>query len=629
MNSKHIIVGTAGHVDHGKTLLTHALTGVDTDQLPEEKKRGLTIVPGFVPLDLKSGLRLGLIDVPGHERFVKNMLAGAAGIDMALLVVAADEGVMPQTEEHLNILQLLNISKGVVAVTKYDLVDDKGWLRLVHEQIDELLKGSALQDAPIIDVSAVTGYNIDALRDLLDQVAAAVPSRSFTGPCRMPVDRVFSKKGFGTVVTGTLWSGQIEIGERLRLLPTGEELRVRGLQVHAADVVKATSGQRTAINLSGSGTEHLRVGCWLAEPGLLRGSHRLDIILDLLPTAKAVVQRARVRIFHGTMEVMGRVRLLDREILEPGQGCLCQLELEAALYPLRLDRLIIRAYSPVVTIAGATVLDISPIRYKLSAPDTMENIRRKTEMNVVEALQYELDSRAVMLPLSELAKSAQLTKEETLAELSELQVKSLEIEGELQYYSAETDIIWQRRMLETLETYHRKYPMRKGMPTAELRQRVVEQLSTKQYAALLESYASAGLITLSGAIMAQTGFDCTPSPIDQKNLRLIDTAYQNAPFSPPDWKQLTENMYISQADAGEYLAWMVGNGRLVRIGGFLFVPEAVTKAELILRERFITFTLAEARDALGSNRKYTQVLLEYFDANKITVREGDRRHFVS
>lgn len=630
MSSEHIIVGTAGHVDHGKTLLTAALTGVDTDRLPEEKKRGMTIVPGFVPLDLKSGRRLGLIDVPGHERFVKNMLAGVAGIDMVLLVIAADEGVMPQTVEHLNILHLLGISKGVVAITKCDLVEDE-WLEMVHEQAAELLAPTSLKGSPMIDVSAVSGYHIEELKDLLDKVAATVQERPSTGLCRIPVDRVFTKQGFGTVITGTLWSGSVENGQRLQLLPSGDELRVRGLQVHNKPVLKALAGQRTAINLTGPGVEKTEPGCWLAAPGLLQGSYRLDVELDLLANARALAQRTRIRVFHGTMEVLGRVRLLDRETLESGQTCLCQLELESTLSPLRGDRVILRTFSPIVTIAGATVLDVSPPRYKLNDPNVMDVIRRKAELDTGETLLNILDDKATLFPLSALSQAAQLSVKETenaVTALGAARLRFLVVDGERQYYSTALDGLWRQHMLKLLGGYHKKYPLRRGMPAAELHQRIFEKLNMKQLSALLESYAAEGLIALPGSLVAKADFACTLTPKQKADLDAIEDAYRKGIFTPPEWNAVVNGMHISAANAAEYLAWLLGNDRLTRVGELFFASDAVRDAEKILRSKFTTFTMAEARDVLGSSRKYVLALLESFDARKCTVREGDSRRFL-
>lgn len=631
MRSTHIIIGLAGHVDHGKTMLTAALTGINTDRLPEEKRRGMTIVPGFVALDLKSGRRLGLIDVPGHERFVKNMLAGVGGMDMALLVIAADEGVMPQTVEHLHILQLLGIKRGVVAITKCDMVEGD-WLELVHEQVRELLATSSLKDAPLISVSAHTGEGIDELKDLLDKVAGEVPEKPSSGLCRMPIDRVFTKQGFGTIVTGTLRSGSIVVGQHLELLPGEREMRVRGLQIHDEAVELALAGQRTAINLASSDVELIMPGCWLAEPGFLRESHRLDVNLELLTDAHTLKHNGRVRVYHGTAEVIGRVRLLDRETLEPGQCCLCQLELETPLAPLRGDRLILRSFSPVITIAGASVLDTAPPRYRRSDPRTMATITRESTSDTKETLLAVLRERGNLMAVPALSKTAQLSTAEAFAALKALCEVSLAgmvmVDGVEHYYCLESDRHRRGEVSEALNAFHARYPLRRGLPAAEIRQRIFPSLTARQFSAMLGVYSASGLIKTDGSLIARADFIPTPTPRQQLILDALYKAYTDNSFSPPDWGALTIAKKIPPSDAAEYLLWLVENNSIVRVGDLIFATSAVNNAEKILRENFAVFTMAEARNALGSSRKYMQTLLEYFDERKITVRDGDARRFL-
>ena len=430
---EHIIVGTAGHVDHGKTELTARLTGVNTDRLPEEKKRGMTIELGFVPLDLDNGLRLGLIDVPGHERFVKNMLAGAAGMDMVMLIVAADEGVMPQTVEHMNIINLLGIDKGVVVITKKDLVDEE-WLGLVQEQVEELIAPTSLKDAPIVACSSVTGEGIAELRKVLEQVASSVKPKTASGYARLPIDRVFSKAGFGTVVTGTLWMGKLHPGDTVQIWPLGREARIRSLQVHGQSVGEAVAGQRTAVNLSGVEQDEAPRGGWLAAPGLLRESYRLDVALRLLPDAKPLPQRCRIRVHHGTAEALARVSLLDREELQSGESCYCQLVLEEPLPPLRGDKLILRSYSPMYTIGGATVLDANPPRHKRYREDVLAEMEHKSSGDAGSALLDVLLQEKAPINLKTWAKDAQTPVQEVEPLVKQLldaqRLFSLVIDGE-------------------------------------------------------------------------------------------------------------------------------------------------------------------------------------------------------
>ena len=359
----HIIVGTAGHVDHGKTELTKRLTGIDTDRLPEEKRRGMTIELGFASLVLPNGVKLGVVDVPGHERFVRNMIAGAAGIDIAMLVVAADEGVMPQTREHLAIIDLLGVSESIIVITKSDLADEE-WLDLVREDIRKLVEKSSLKDALVVACSARTGEGINELLKALELLASRVRQRPEEGYARMPVDRVFSKPGFGTIVTGTIWTGKFRTTDMVQIWPSGKLARIRAIQIHGEPAEEAVAGTRTAVNLASIGTEESIRGSWVATPDVLRETYVLDAQLTLLESAKPLAQRTRVRVHHGTMEVLARVNLLDRDVLESGEQCFCQLALERPIPPLYADRLILRSYSPVSVIGGAVVVDPAPGRHK-------------------------------------------------------------------------------------------------------------------------------------------------------------------------------------------------------------------------------------------------------------------------
>jgi len=627
----HIVIGTAGHVDHGKTLLTAALTGINTDRLPEEKRRGMTIVPGFVPLELPNGMKLGLIDVPGHEKFIKNMLAGVGGIDMALLVVAADEGVMPQTVEHLNILHLLGIQKGIVAITKCDMIDDDPeWLEMIHGQVHALLSKTLLRDAPIIDISAVTGYNIPQLRDLLGEVASEARERPPVGFSRMPIDRCFTKQGFGTVVTGTIWAGAVYIGQKLELHPQNVELRVRRIQVHGQSVERALAGQRTAINLTGVGVENAAPGCWLTEPGLLRSSYRLDVKLDLLQNAEELKHCARVHLFHGTSEVSGRVRMLDREILKAGESCLCQLELEKPLPPLRGDRLILRAWSPEITIAGATVLDTEPPRYKLSDPDTMEIIERKNGRDNAQTVLDMLEKEAKPLNIKNISTLVQLTEEDTESALQSLldDRRAILLEDDRkQYLSAERYERWRETLKDVLEQFHQQYPLRGGFPTGELRQRVFGHIHTKQLAMVLAGYERDGTIRNENAVIASATFKRNLTNLQQQHIDRIVVAYKNKLFNPPDWEELMVSFKIPQNDAQEYFLYLLDQGTLVRIGKEYFYQLSMQTAEQMLRGQYTRFTVAQARDTLGTTRKFVLPLLERMDAKNITVRDGDERYF--
>ncbi|MCL1906084.1 MAG: selenocysteine-specific translation elongation factor, partial [Clostridiales bacterium] len=570
----HIIVGTAGHVDHGKTQLTLGLTGVNTDRLPEEKKRGMTIELGFVPLQLKNGQRLGLIDVPGHERFVKTMLAGAAGMDMALLVVAADEGVMPQTREHLNILDMLGINKGVLVITKADLVEED-WLELIKEQTRELISGTALATAPLVAVSAHTGQGMEELLDILSLVAAEVAPKSRGGHPRLPIDRVFSKVGFGTVITGTLWQGTLCAGQAVEVWPGGRAARLRGLQVHGQQVEQALAGQRTAVNVSGLPVGALPRGGWLAAPKLLRESWRLDVELRLLKDAKALCQRCRLRLHHGTAEVLCRLQLLDREELAPGESCLCQLLLEKPLPPLRGDKLILRSYSPMMVVGGATVLDACPGRHKRYRAEVLYGMERSLSADTGSLLLGILEREGLLYNAAELAGESQLPQKEIEPLLRGLvaqgRLNAVIIDAEAYYAPPAKLAAWRGSLQKVLEDYHKEYPLRSGLPFATARSKYFPRLSQKQLAGLMEIWCGENVLRAEYGRLALADF--VPQPRAEQ-LLLLDTItadYEAGLLNPPDWAEEMERHKVPAAERPEFLLWLTEQGLLIKVAeGVLF-----------------------------------------------------------
>jgi len=632
--SGHIIVGTAGHVDHGKTHLTARLTGINTDRLPEEKKRGLTIELGFVPLTLPNGQRLGLIDVPGHEKFVKNMLAGVAGIDMVLLVIAADEGVMPQTEEHLNIIHLLGIDKGVVAITKSDMAESEEWLEMIKEQVQELIEPTSLKNAPIVACSAITGDGMDELMEKLSEVAATVDAKPTSGHYRLPVDRVFTKSGFGTIVTGTLWSGKLHTGDTVQIWPGGREARIRGLQVHGSPVDESVAGTRTAVNIAAVETGDAPRSSWLAAPGLLRESYRIDVEFRLLASAKAMPQRCRVRIHHGTAEVLGRVVLLDREELQPGESCYCQLALEEPLPPLRGDRIIIRSYSPMYTIGGATVLDANPPRHKLNQPDIIAQLAQKAAGDESSMLIDVLRRLPAPVNMKALAKEAQTPIEEVQDIVEMLQQEdrlfALTIDSDVQYLLPEKEESLLEATKAALAENEKKYHLRTGLPDAELRSRYFNKFTPKQMAAILNYWQVEGELKLTGSYVSSPNFVPTPTDQEQKWIDAVAKAYHEGGYEPPAWDEVTASLKIQASVAPELLMYLCDRGVLLRCADIVYDAEKVNAAIGILRERCGAdgFTLAEARDVFNSSRKYVLPLLEYLDNTKVTKRIEDKRVFI-
>jgi len=629
---KHIIIGTAGHVDHGKTVLVKALTGTDTDRLKEEKERGISIELGFAYLKLPGGLHAGIIDVPGHERFIKNMLAGVGGIDLVLLVIAADESVMPQTREHLEIIQLLQVDRGIVVLTKQDLVDQE-WLDMVREEVDEFLQGTGLENAPVVAVSAVTGAGMGELVRIIDQLTAGVEKRKFPGPPRLPVDRVFTVTGFGTVATGTLLSGALNVGENLQIYPGERVSRVRTLQVHGLKVETAEAGQRVAVNLTGVDTESVNRGDVLAPPGSLRPSHRLDARLQLLDSApKELKHRARVRIYLGTAEILGRVILLDREELQPGNEAYVQLQLENPVAVAKSDHFVIRSYSPMRTVGGGLVVDPAPARHRRNRPEIIEALATAEKGTPAELAGQQLEIGDRLYTIAEVASGSGMDKETTAAALAELvelgQASLISSEGEQYYLAAGIMSRWQKTIRQALDEYHRKFPLREGYPREELRSRFFAKLNSKQFNMLLAYLEQEGQLSGTHQNISIKDFKPQPTPGQQEIINRLLESFTSPKFQPPAWDEAAIGAGI-KGDSQEYLNYLLARNVLVKIAdGMYFHHNAVEQAISAIREHLAKqdeLSLGEMRDLLQTSRKYTLPLLEYMDRMKITRRVGDTR----
>jgi len=618
----NLIIGTAGHVDHGKTSLIRALTGIETDRLKQEKQRGITIELGFAWFDLPDGRRAGIIDVPGHERFVKNMLAGAAGIDIVLLVVAADEGVMPQTKEHLAILQLLGVETGIVVITKTDLVDEE-MLELAEADIEDALTGTFLEQAPRVRVSVVTGRGLEELRKILARSVTAAsprPRRSFS---RLPVDRVFVLKGFGTVITGTLLDGSLMEGDQVLLMPGEITARVRQLQVHGNHVYEAEPGQRVAVNLAGIERQEIHRGLVLFKGQGLEPVDKIAGRIFLLPSAPPLTSNTRIRFHCGSSETIGRAVILGEDQVEPGSDGLVQFRLEEPVVAVRGDRYVIRSWSPVTTIGGGEIIEAG--RHRLS--------RRKAEVVDSLLLREEGEPRSLALsyldeagrPLSrrQLLTRAHLAPAELDQALTELadRVQSFQAEGEDWYFSRGEKLLAQLK--ELLAKWHQENPLRQGMPREEVRTRLLPNLGSRGFAALLEQLLPGSEITLLGQELALAEHKVALSA-EQAQLqdKLLHVLRENL-FSPPERSELDK-----LGPVAPILKLLAQQGSIVITGGIVFAREAADEAETHLRRHFqqeSQLTLAQFRDFLGTSRKYALPLLEYFDGAGITRRRGDVR----
>jgi len=607
---------------------------VDTDRLKEEKERGISIELGFAYLKLANGQTAGIIDVPGHERFIKNMLAGVGGIDIVLLVIAADEGVMPQTREHLDIIQLLKVDRGVVVITKRDLVDEE-WLEMVTEDIRDFIKGTVLENAPLISVSAIKGEGLDELLQVINRQAAESEqqAKKYSGPPRLPVDRVFTITGFGTVATGTLLSGQINTGDNLQIYPVGDIYRVRNIQVHGHKVPTAEAGQRVAINLSGLETGVLERGQVLAAPGSMQPTHRLDVKLQFLQSAsKPLKNQARVRVYLGSAEILSRVIMLDREELEPGAEAYIQLQLEEPVAAARGDHLVIRSYSPMRTIGGGVVVDPSAIKHKRYREELIKALNTAEKGTPSELLEQYLTTNAHLCTLADLAAGTGLTSEtvkDALPELLELgQGVELLSEGEKTYLSSQVMGKWEDKIKKVLAEYHQKYPLREGYPKEELRSRLFPSLTNKHFQMLLLGLEQTGSLDLQANTVAIGGFMPQPSVAQGSVIKKLEELFLANPFQPPSWSEAIQEACIIKDDQ-EILNYLLNRGTLVKIAdGMFFHHSALAKIMNLVKNHLVEkgeLLLGELRDLLQTSRKYALPLLEYMDKEKITRRVGDKR----
>ncbi len=617
---KHVIVGTAGHIDHGKTALVKALTGIDTDRLEEEKRRGISIDLGFAHLEL-GDLRLGFVDVPGHERFVKNMLAGAWGIDLVLLVVAADESIKPQTLEHFHICRLLGLRSGLVALTKADLVDPE-ILDLVRLEIEEFLAGSFLEGAPVIPVSAVTGQGLEDLRSALARLAAEVPEKNARAHFRLPVDRSFSLRGFGTVVTGTLIAGTVSREQELEAHPQGLRVRVRGIQVHGAPVERAVAGQRTALNLTGAEPGDLPRGTVLTMPGLFRATSRLDCRLELLSSASPLKQRAPVHFHAGTAETEAEVRLLEGERLEPGAQAWARLLLREPMLLLPGDRFIIRMFSPVVTIGGGVVADIAPRRYR-RGEQPGDRLRVLTEGSPADRAALLVREAPWGMSLDDLiARTGWAT---AVAEQA-AQAAGLVILRQPQPWlldpARRDDAVG--RLAEVLREFHQQNPLQPGMPKQELRARVLAGAPPFLLDALIERGEG---IVAEGEWARLAAHRVVLDPREEQALAAIEEAFRAAGLEPPALTEVLQNSGVPLARARELLQILIRNRKLLRLGDDLIFHESALASlrELVATHRGERFGVARFKQWTGVSRKYAIPLLEYLDRERLTRREGDER----
>ena len=616
------VIGTAGHVDHGKSTLVQALTGTHPDRLKEEREREMTIDLGFAWLTLPGGEAIGIVDVPGHIDFIENMLAGVGGIDAALFVIAADEGVMPQTREHLAILDLLKISGGVVALTKIDLVE-ADWLELITSEVREALRGSVLANAPIVPVSARSGIGVPALLAALDQVLQQQPPRADRGHPRLSVDRVFSIAGFGTVVTGTLIDGALTVGDEVAILPQDLRARIRGLQSHKTKIERATPGSRVAINLSGVELAEVDRGNTITTPGWLTPTILIDAQFEHLASApRPIGHNAEVKFFHGAAEVPAHLRLLNDETIAPGQTAWVQLALRQPLAMLKGDRFIVRLPSPSITLGGGTIVDPQPgRRHRRFKADVIARLHTLAQGTPAELLLKALE-KSGPANTNDWFKRAALSAEigrSAVAELIETR-QAFALKDDL-FIAASTWSALKTKIAHELSAYHRARPLRPGMPREELKSRL--NLDTKLFNLVIERATIEGVVTPSGSNLRAPDFAIVFKPDQQRAIDNLLGKFKAALWATPSFKE------AEAAIGAEVLSAVVDLGQLIQLNDdVLLLPETYRAALDRIRAHFSehqTITVAQVRDYFATSRKYALALMEYLDAQGLTKRVGDER----
>ncbi|HVP42965.1 MAG TPA: selenocysteine-specific translation elongation factor [Terriglobales bacterium] len=627
---KSVIVGTAGHIDHGKTALVKALTGIDADRLEEEKRRGITIDIGFAHLELPAPggetLKIGFVDVPGHERFVRNMLAGVGGIDVVILVIAADEGVKPQTREHFDICRLLQVRRGLTVLNKSDLVD-RDTLEVVRLEVEEFVRGSFLEGAPIVPVSSIKGDGLDELKRELAKIAAEVPARDSSALFRLPIDRVFTMKGFGTVITGTLISGTVKKEEDVEVFPAARRIRVRGVQVHGQTADKAVAGQRTALNLAGVSTEELSRGMILAAPGLFRTTKRVDVSLSLLPSAKPLKDRARVHFHSYTAETIAEVVLYGEKLLAPGKEGLAQLRLSEPLLLLPEDRFILRQFSPVVTIGGGVVIANSPptkVRSSdagywdaialLAASDKERQLRARVTLRGHEGLRLqEAVAQTGWLPSTVKAVAGRIPE--------------IVIVGQVLILQMALDLV-RKEICTVLDSFHKSNRLASGMNREELRQHFSD-VPPEIFEDALAFHVRAGRVETVEDAVRLAGRDVAMTADEEQARRTIEDAFKVAGLRVPLLKDVLESVKVDAARAQKIVTLLLRDKVLVKISEDLVFHHTALeqlKREVAQRKaKSPKIDVGQFKEMIGLTRKYAVPLLEWLDRERVTRRVGDER----
>jgi selenocysteine-specific elongation factor len=631
---KQIILGTAGHIDHGKTSLVKALTGIDTDRLKEEKERGITIELGFAHLDLPSGQHVGVVDVPGHEKFVKNMVAGATGIDIVAMVIAADEGVMPQTREHMEICTLLGVRHGMVALTKIDLVDEE-MLELALEDIQEFTRGSFLENAPVIPVSAATGQGLPALMQTLDELSRQVQLRPPSSLFRLPVDRVFTMRGFGTVITGTLISGRVQVGDPIMVYPSGITSKVRGIQVHNQSVQTAEAGMRTAVNFQGLEKEAVNRGEVLSSPDALKPSYMVDVEFHYLASAgRPIKNRTRVRFHTGTSEVLGNLILLEHDELKPGGATVAQLRLDTAVAIVKGDHYVVRSYSPVRTIGGGQVLNPIPPKHKRMSPGVIQALKGVLSSDPEALIGGNIEAAGhAGACFTDLRLMTNLTDRQLESALQAMMSSRAIIQVDKETRSFVHKKCFEafiRETAEHLRGYHKAFPLKSGMLKEELKSKFPADTDAKLFNLVLNQMIKDGAIVQEEKTVRLTSHKVSLAGDEATLRRQMLKIYRDSGLQPPFFREVVEILKSDAGQAKDVLNLLIEEGLIIRTKDDLFFhAEAIAD----LKQRMLKFFEANAdmtpahfkEMTGGASRKFLIPLLEYFDSRNVTLRVGDVR----
>ena len=628
---KNIIVGTAGHIDHGKTTLIKALTGRNTDRWEDEQRRGITIDLGFTYFDLKNGDRVGIIDVPGHEKFINNMVAGVVGMDLVLLVVAADEGIMPQTREHMDILGLLGIKKSILVINKCDLVDEE-WLELVEEEIQEELEGTFLEGAPVVKVSAATGQGLDELTDTIQQLMSdeVVAKDTQTIP-RLPIDRAFTLSGFGTIITGTLISGTITREDVLEMYPIGKECKIRNIQVHGQNQDKCYAGQRVAINLSNVKKKEIRRGCVLAPKNSMKNTDLLDVKLKVLEDSMRILtNHERLHLYTGTSEILCRAVLLDKEQIGPGEEGLVQLRLEEEIAVKRGDRFVVRFYSPMETIGGGIVLEPNPVRKKRFDAQAIEELKKKESGSLGDVMELQIKEHGdTMITLAELAKVMAHSVDELKEYLEELEESGtifvFPMKKDTYLWHRDSEFAVRQKIEETLQKYHSEHPYRYGMKKAEIHNTFLKKIKPNIFDAYIERMTGENVYGRREEYLSLPGYEVPKDAMYLQTEKLIEDTFEKAGY---DFVRFSEIDFgkIPRQTAEDVVLMMIDEGKVLRINEEMFtmkhlMDEAKEKIQNHLKEENL-ITIAQVRDMFSTSRKSAKPILEYMDSIKVTKKTG-------